>query len=128
MKKQITILTIFLLIVPMLLSSCKKDEEAPQDAPGWLVPYMGYYQGNFEGDDTGTWNFTVTNVEEFEMFVLSDGKEAYSKIITLKQNGTFSYSDNEIILTGGIIDYETVAGLWEDLEDNTNGTFIGGKQ
>lgn len=128
MKKQFTIFTIVLLFLPLILTSCKDDEESPQEAPGWLVPYMGYYEGVFEGDDTGTWNFTITYVTEFEMFVISDGKEAYSRVITLKENGTFSFSDNEIILTGGIIDYKTVAGLWEELLDGTSGTFIGEKQ
>ena len=129
MKKHFTILVFILLIVPLMLSSCKKDEESPQDAPGWLVPYMGYYEGIFEGDDTGTWNFTITYVTQFEISVTSDNDgDTYSRVVTLNQNGVFTFSDSEIVLSGAIIDYKTVAGLWEELMDGTSGTFIGEKQ
>jgi hypothetical protein len=90
---------------------------------------MGYYEGIFEGDDTGTWNFTITYVAQFEIFVTSDSDgDTYSRVVTLNQNGSFTFSDSEIVLSGAIIDYKTVAGLWEELLDGTNGTFIGEKQ
>ena len=117
------------MLLALITSACKEDEEAPQTAPDWLVPYQGYYEGTFEGDDTGTWHFTITYLAQFEMFVTSGSdNDTYSRIITLNENGTFAFSDAEVVLAGGIIDFNTVAGTWQELFDGTEGTFMGEKQ
>jgi hypothetical protein len=129
MKKAITILAAMTLIFAVVITSCKEDdEEAPQSTPEWLTPYLGYYQGTFTGDDTGTWYFTISSTT-FEMFVTSETDlETYSRVMTLMESGTFAFADNEVILGGTISNHSSVAGAWEVIEDGASGTFTGSKQ
>lgn len=101
----------------------------PDETPTWLLPYQGVYSGTYDGDDTGTWTFTIVASVQFEMFVTSNSDNStYSRIVTLNEQGIFIFSGPEIFLAGLITNYIDVSGSWEELVDDTSGDFMGKKQ
>lgn len=132
MKTRIKFLMMCIILLTMMISACKKDDnnnETEQEAPAWLIPFQGNYSGTYDGDDSGSWTFSIANSPLFIMTVESDNNNtSYSRLLTLDQSGAFSFSDQEIILLGNITPDGEVTGTWQELVDITNGNLQGSKE
>ncbi len=130
MKKTITSMLAMIMIITLVATACKDDGKVdPDETPIWLLPYQGLYSGTYDGDDTGTWTFTIVASVQFEMFVTSNSDNStYSRIVTLNEQGIFTFIGPEILLVGLITSYDDVSGSWEELVDDTGGDFTGEKQ
>ena len=128
MKKQINSLISLVLIIMLAGTACQKEDDISK-TPTWLFPYQGVYTGVYDGDDTGTWTFTIVRSIQFEIsFTSTDDNTTYTRLVTINEAGYFSFSGPEINLTGIIFDHRNVSGTWEDLTDDTKGDFLGQKQ
>ena len=47
-----------LLAVSLIFSSCKKEDE--EITNNTTSPFIGYWAGNYSGDESGTWNGTIS--------------------------------------------------------------------
>jgi hypothetical protein len=130
MIKTITSMLAMIMIIALVATACKDDGEVnPDETPTWLLPYQGLYSGTYDGDDTGTWTFTIIASVQFEMFVTSNSDNStYSRIVTLNEQGIFTFGGPEIFLVGLITSYDDVSGSWVELVDDTSGDFAGEKQ
>lgn len=130
MKKTITSMLAMIMIITLVATACKDDGVVdPDETPIWLLPFQGLYSGTYDGDDTGTWTFNIVASVQFEMFVTSNSDNStYSRIVTLNEQGIFTFGGPEILLVGLITNYDNVSGSWEELVDGTSGDFMGEKQ
>ena len=50
-------LLLILLCLPFLFTSCEKDEETKNITTS---PFIGYWSGNYSGDESGSWNGNIS--------------------------------------------------------------------
>ena len=83
-------LLLILLCLPLLFTTCKKEEENPSS------PFAGYWSGHYSGDYDGSWNGTISSNGDI------NGTATFEGVMQIDLNGTVTNS--------GIADFTATTG------------------
>jgi hypothetical protein len=134
MINKVLKLTLFIFVSALFMASCQEDEPAADPQPvDTSNPYMGDWEGTFEGDDNGTWNIVVDKEGDFTGQLFSENAQSNHPM-----NGSFA-EDGTLTATidvdGVIIDFtgkgtngNTASGTWSNPAFMISGTWSGNKK
>ena len=111
------------LLLSIILSSCKKEEEST------ISPFLGYWSGNYSGDYDGQWNANISSAGEINGGAYSvDLPEGVDLNGTVTNSGDFT----AIIGTGsqginfiGQLSGNSGSGTWNSSTDSSTGFWEG---
>lgn len=116
------------------ISSCSK-EETPEPTPvNTDSPYMGSWEGTFDGGDDGTWAMTVDKDGALTgTFTSTNSSSTYSYTGNVSSTGVITA---DIIVNGVTLDFtgqvasdnKTASGTWGNPSVPITGTWTGTKK
>lgn len=124
-----------LAVAVFTISSCSKDETEPTPTPtNTDSPYMGNWEGTFDGGDDGTWAMTVDKAGALTgTFYSNNSMETYSYTGNVDSKGAITA---DISVNGVTLDFsgqasadaKTASGTWGNPSIPITGTWTGAKK
>jgi len=114
-------LFLILLCLPLMFTSCKKEEEENLDSP-----YVGYWSGTYfyDGDVAGLWSAAISTNGDVNGTALNIVGEETNLNGTVTTNGYFTATLVEIGINFiGQLSSDTGSGIWNVDTNSETGTW-----